>query len=1133
MATDLETLRIKIEGDASGFRKAADAVEKDAKKITQKKPPEIPISDKKAKESISTLSKINMMIQLFTAKMKVKTKAFDYTDDFKVLEAGIVNAEKKVKELKAALRLEDFKGTLTTGRYAELVAELDKVEKRAREVNAELAKPREGRKASDALGGIYELKELEKTAKRLREEMQALDKGSGGKYSRIQKLKDDLAEAEAESEKLTAQMVEMAEAGGNGFTKAKFTAPIHLAASYFKSLLSMGKSFAGVLKRCAGFIGAMIQKTRALARGFATALKSIKSHVPILKNIGNENNKIGISTKKLATSIVKYGFGLRSIFFLYKRLRSIIKEGSEDIANALPLSEFTQRLKEFKLAIGNLKGAFVASFAPIFTYVAPAVNTLINVLRQGLQYIGAFMAALTGKEFIVAESSITDYGNAAETALNDATEASEKLKLSLMGFDQINKLDDASNGNGSGGSGSGGAEAGKVTIKYTEAQVPQWISEFAEKVKAAWKKADFTEIGETVAEKLNAALGGIPWDGIKGTLNKAAKSVATFLNGFLGDESLFSTIGSTVGNAVNTALSGLNTFATTFNWSSLGTAIKTSVNSFFKTWDAGLTAETFSNFARGILNTAVTAVSGINAVQIAKKFSELLTGIDWSGIAFDFAALGNAISTKVKEFASKFEWKKVGVEIGNAINSFFSNWDGGEAAAAFNSVAGGILDLILSGLDTVKWDEVGEKIADFIKNIDWAGLISKAIKAVGGVVGGLGRIIWECIGGAITEWVNTVDEYTKQCGDDVIAGILLGIGDAIAGIGRWIKDNIFKPFVDGIKNAFGINSPAETMKTYGASIMEGILEGITEFLKDPIGWCKEHILKPIKEGLSKASEGAKSVIDIGVGLVKDGWNTVSSWVGDKAQKGVSAVRKGIEIVKDGWHTVSSWVNEKAQKGVSAVRKGVGLVKDGWKTVSGWVNDGKQKGTAAVKKGIGLLQSGWKTVSGWVSEKAGGIVNKGIGLLKSGWNTVSSWVDSWKGNSDVSIPVTLEANRIIAPGGWEQQLKAGGGLYKNGRWSPITQYASGGLPSRGQMFIARESGPELVGNIGGGTGIMNNDQIVASVSDGVYRAVLSAMAQSDNGGTTIVFEGDAKKMFSLIQKEARNYLNATGEPAFAM
>ena len=47
-----------------------------------------------------------------------------------------------------------------------------------------------------------------------------------------------------------------------------------------------------------------------------------------------------------------------------------------------------------------------------------------------------------------------------------------------------------------------------------------------------------------------------------------------------------------------------------------------------------------------------------------------------------------------------------------------------------------------------------------------------------------------------------------------------------------------------------------------------------------------------------------------------------------------------------------------------------------------------------------------------------------------------------------------------------------------------------------MFIARESGPELVGKIGNNTAIMNNMQIVDSVRAGVYEAVSMAMNQQN-------------------------------------
>jgi hypothetical protein len=111
-------------------------------------------------------------------------------------------------------------------------------------------------------------------------------------------------------------------------------------------------------------------------------------------------------------------------------------------------------------------------------------------------------------------------------------------------------------------------------------------------------------------------------------------------------------------------------------------------------------------------------------------------------------------------------------------------------------------------------------------------------------------------------------------------------------------------------------------------------------------------------------------------------------------------------------------------------------------------------------------------------------------------------------------------------GW----KAKGGVFSRGKWIPIQQYAGGGLPNQGQMFVAREAGPELVGTIGGNTAVMNNDQIVASVSAGVYQAVVAAMSQ---GAMNVSFDvqGDPYGIFKVTQKQASDYKRRTGRPAF--
>lgn len=60
------------------------------------------------------------------------------------------------------------------------------------------------------------------------------------------------------------------------------------------------------------------------------------------------------------------------------------------------------------------------------------------------------------------------------------------------------------------------------------------------------------------------------------------------------------------------------------------------------------------------------------------------------------------------------------------------------------------------------------------------------------------------------------------------------------------------------------------------------------------------------------------------------------------------------------------------------------------------------------------------------------------------------------------------------------------------------YEQGGLPDVGEMFIARESGPEMVGKIGNSSAVANNNQIVEAVSAGVANAVASVLGNQKGG-----------------------------------
>lgn len=70
---------------------------------------------------------------------------------------------------------------------------------------------------------------------------------------------------------------------------------------------------------------------------------------------------------------------------------------------------------------------------------------------------------------------------------------------------------------------------------------------------------------------------------------------------------------------------------------------------------------------------------------------------------------------------------------------------------------------------------------------------------------------------------------------------------------------------------------------------------------------------------------------------------------------------------------------------------------------------------------------------------------------------------------------------------------------------IPMYASGGFVPTGQLFMARESGAEMVGTLGNRTTVANNDQIVAGIEAGVLSAMIKASAYQQSGGAQQVIE----------------------------
>ena len=124
-------------------------------------------------------------------------------------------------------------------------------------------------------------------------------------------------------------------------------------------------------------------------------------------------------------------------------------------------------------------------------------------------------------------------------------------------------------------------------------------------------------------------------------------------------------------------------------------------------------------------------------------------------------------------------------------------------------------------------------------------------------------------------------------------------------------------------------------------------------------------------------------------------------------------------------------------------------------------------------------------------------------------------------------VKRELNNIQAS--YKSVGKADGGVFVNGHWQPVSAYASGGLPPVGQMFVARENGPELVGQLSGHTAVMNNDQIVSSVSNGVYRAVRDAGGSGQPVNATFVIQVGSKEVAREVITDLQGMAKTNGKP----
>lgn len=153
--------------------------------------------------------------------------------------------------------------------------------------------------------------------------------------------------------------------------------------------------------------------------------------------------KMGDSAKKSKAgfniglkSILKYAFGIRSLFVLVNKLRSAMVDGFKNLAQFNNgVNPTNTALSNLKSALTQLKNSFAVAFAPILTVVEPILTRLISLLSTAMNYVGQFFAALTGASTFTKAIKVQE--NYAKS-LNGTASAAKKAKGSLASIDELN-----------------------------------------------------------------------------------------------------------------------------------------------------------------------------------------------------------------------------------------------------------------------------------------------------------------------------------------------------------------------------------------------------------------------------------------------------------------------------------------------------------------------------------------------------------------------------------------------------------------------------------------------------------------------------------------------------------------------
>ena len=439
-------------------------------------------------------------------------------------------------------------------------------------------------------------------------------------------------------------------------------------------------------------------------------------------------------------------------------------------------------------------------------------------------------------------------------------------------------------------------------------------------------------------------------------------------------------------------------------------------------------------------STMFEEMSGFS--DFVQNIKDLIDAEDWQG-------LGILIGTKINDVIENINFAEVGAKVGEKINALFTTeyWT----------------------LHTINFQNIGKKIAEFLTGEN-------------GIGGALREIDFTNLGGIIAEKLTILP--------DIIIGAinnldfhLVGqsIGDTIKGffnnLSEWVQEvdwgeaasNLLKGIVDFISglDLIGIGEAIlGLLSSIGSAIASTLLNG---------EWINENIISPIRNYLTKGKLDFPLNVNLSNFSVpklesfKKVWNSIKSRKATLKAKLTGTKTAVFDKLADKWTAIKTKGATLTANLANNVKEStLNWLKDRWSALSNKTATFTAKLSAS--NAVQTFVSKWQSLANKTLELKATISES----VRSAWNRAAG---AWNSSSLLSKLGTLP-------------YLATGGIIQNGILQRLPRYAKGTL-NAGSMFVAGESGAELVGHIGGRTEVLNKSQL-ASV---MYSSIVAGISRT--------------------------------------